>query len=190
MRQTVTVGGPARHRCAMRGFTLVEILVVIVVIGVVVSFAMVSFGVLGTDSQVEDEAKRFRVVLTQALEEAALQGRDIGVFLENAAYEFMVFEPRRGGWQEVVDDPLLRRRELPDELGFRLWLESREILLKPPGREDRERVEQRLPQIVALGSGEITPFELHLERRAALGGWRITSQPDMSLVAEPLDAAR
>lgn len=190
MRANVTAGHPACCKGDIRGFTLVEILVVIVVIGVVVSFAMLSFGVLGTDSQIEDEAERFRVVLTQAIEEAALQGRDIGVFLEISAYEFMVFEPRRGGWQEVIDDPLLRRRELPDELVFRLWLESREILLKPPAREDRERVEQRLPQIVALGSGEITPFELHLERRAAPGGWRIASQADMSLVAEPLDATR
>ena len=42
-----------------RGFTLIEILVVIVIVGTVLSIAMLSFGVLGNDRDLQTEAKRF-----------------------------------------------------------------------------------------------------------------------------------
>ena len=52
-----------------RGFTLMEILVVIVVIGVIVSAATLSFGVLGKDREAEDQSRRFWAVLVQECDE-------------------------------------------------------------------------------------------------------------------------
>jgi len=112
------------------GFTLLEVMVVVVIIGIVVTFAMISFNVLGGDREAEQEARRVVAILSQVRDEAAMQGRDFGMRLEPTSYEFLTLEPRRGGWQAVTDDDLLRSRQLPDGLRMRLWLESREIILE------------------------------------------------------------
>ena len=41
-----------------RGFTLVEILVVVVIMAVVISLAVLSIGVTGRDSQLDEESRR------------------------------------------------------------------------------------------------------------------------------------
>ena len=64
-----------------RGFTLLEILVVIVIIGVMVSMVSLSVGVLGADREVEDETRRFWAVVRQAREEAELQAIDVAIFV-------------------------------------------------------------------------------------------------------------
>ena len=53
-------------RARASGFTLLEILVVIVIIGVMVTMATLSIGLLGADREVEEETRRFWAVLRQA----------------------------------------------------------------------------------------------------------------------------
>src|SRR5690348_13968912 len=66
------------HRGTRGGFTLLELLVVLVVVAIMVSMAMLSFGVLGRDRQAEEETRRFWTVLQQAREESELQAEDLG----------------------------------------------------------------------------------------------------------------
>ena len=131
------------------GFTLIEILVVIVIIGVIVSMATLSVNVLGRDSQVEDEARRFWAVLRQTREEAELQGLNIGAYFAAEQYEFLRLDPLTNLWIPISDDKLYATRSLPEGLRYRIWLEGREIVLKPqlPDRgqdeeEDREPTEE------------------------------------------------
>jgi general secretion pathway protein H len=129
---------PAR---AARGFTLLEILVVLVIIGVIITMATLSIGVLGSDPQSEDEARRFWAVLRQAREEAELQAIDLAIFVGATDYEFLRFDTRRNQWQPMVDDKLYAQRTLPEGLRFRLWMEGREIVLKP-GLPDRSKKDE------------------------------------------------
>jgi general secretion pathway protein H len=177
-----------RNRPLATGFTLIEILVVLVIIGIIVSFALLSFGVLGKDSQVEEESRRLVAILTEARDEAALQGRDLGLRLEPASYEFMSLEPRRGGWETITDDDLLRRRDLPEGITMRLWLESREVILERPRKEDRKEIETPAPQVIVLGSGEIVPFDLEIAREGGGTRWHVAGTVDGKLVAEDADA--
>ena len=183
------VRAPWRQARHSRAFTLLELLVVLVIIGIMVSFAVVSFGVLGGDREAEQEARRLTAILTQARDEAALQGRDLGLRLEPTAYEFMSLEPRRGGWEAIADDDLLRRRELPDGLRMRLWLESREVLLEQPKQESRKTVATPTPQIIVLGSGEIVPFDLEIAREGGGTRWRVAATPEGELLTDSPDAA-
>lgn len=196
-----------RSATTIAGFTLMEVLVVIVIIGVIVTAATLSFGILGGDRESEDEARRFWALLQQAREEAELQTADIGVYVAASSYEFLRMDPRKRLWVPIGGDALYVPRELPDGLRFRVWLESREIILKPqlPDRsedeedeeegEEEETVVDRTvpnpngrqenpPQIMVLSSGEIMPFELQIERDGAEALWRVVAQPDNDLRVE------
>jgi general secretion pathway protein H len=168
------------------GFTLLEILVVIVIIGVMVSMATLSIGVLGADREVKEEAERFWAVLRQAREEAELQAIDVAIFVGQTDYEFLRFDTRRNEWMPIVEDKLYAQRTLPEGLRFRLWLENREIVLKPglPDRSKKDESQKWPPQITVLSSGDIVPFEMHIERDAAPALWRVTSLADSDLRLE------
>src|SRR5262245_57689787 len=118
---------PSRRRAS--GFTLLEILVVVVIIGVIVSAATIAIGVLARDREVEEESRRCWAVLQQAREEAELQSIDVAVFVSATGYEYLRFDSRRNEWMPLLDDKLYEARELPDGLRFRMWLDSREIIL-------------------------------------------------------------
>jgi general secretion pathway protein H len=168
------------------GFTLLEILVVIVIIGVMVSMATLSIGLLGADRQSEEEARRVWAVIGQAREEAELQAIDLAVLVGATDYEFLRFDTRRNQWQPIVDDSLYAQRTLPEGLRFRLWLEGREIVLKPglPDRSKKDESDKWPPQLTVLSSGDVVPFELQIERDGAPALWRMTSLADGDLRVE------
>ena len=171
------------------GFTLLELLVVLVVIGVMVSMAVLSFGVLGRDRQAEDESRRFWTVLKQAREESELQVEDLGIFVSTGAYEYLRFDPRKNEWQPIEGDELFAQRELPEGLRFRLRLESREVVLKPalPQRGDKDENQKNPPHVMVLSSGDVSPFELEIEREGQPALWRVTALADNDLRVEVKD---
>lgn len=182
------------------GFTLIEVLVVVVIMGVIVSAVMLSMNLLGRDRESEDESRRVWALLRQAREEAELQGIDIGIYIAASSYEFLRFDSRRNIWLPIENDVLYEPRELPEGLRFRVWLEAREIVLQPqlPKRfsledseedeedEDKEKKarDERPPQVIVMSSGEIVPFELQIERDGAEALWRVVALPDDDLRVE------
>ena len=153
--------GPRCHR-RVSGFTLLEVLVVLVIIGIVTAMAVVSTGVLGADHQMDEEAQRLQAVLAQAREESMLDGRDVGLRVDRQGYDFLRYNGRVAAWEPVVDDTLLRERELPEGLNASLRLEAREIELEPRTAPTEDEPAQ--PQVLVLASGDVVPFEILLRR--------------------------
>ena len=162
---TGTSNNPRRRRRAARrssGFTLLEVLVVVVIIGIITTMAVVSTRVLGGDHEMDQEAKRLVAVITQARDDAMLEGRDVGLRIDARGYDFLRYDGRTEQWDLVSDDPLLRERTLPDGLEASLRLESRQVRLKMrTAPTERERGQ---PQVVVMASGDLVPFEVRLER--------------------------
>jgi general secretion pathway protein H len=155
-------GGPPQ-RVRASGFTLLEVLVVLVIIGIITAMAVVSTGVLGRDRQMDQEAQRLQAVLAQAREESMLDGRDVGVRVDRQGYDFLRFNGRTAAWEPVVGDALLRSRDLPGGVNASLRLEAREVQLKPRTAPTEDEGPGQ-PQIVVMASGDVVPFELLLHR--------------------------
>jgi len=118
----------------VRGFTLIEIMVVLVVVGILVSLFTLSMGSL-TEDEDREHMRRLEALLGLALEEASIQGREIGLRFYQHGYEFSAREWRenKDGSLEVywapLQDDLLRPRFTGDELSFDIELDGNQITL-------------------------------------------------------------
>lgn len=146
-----------------KGFTLVEILVVVVIMAVVISLTVLSIGTTGRDSQLDEESRRLEGLLGMLHERALLEGRDFGMRIEPAGYEFLVYVPARDRWERMNQEQEYRHRDLPKGVSFQLELDSQVVVLKPVDKNlSTELI--GTPQVAIAASGEGTPFRLTLER--------------------------
>ncbi len=147
-----------------KGFTLVEILVVVVIVAIMVSLAVLSIGVTGRDSQLDEESRRIEGLVGLLHERALFEGRDFGLRIEPSAYEFVVYEPRRERWMPLDQEHEFRRRNLPKGLSFQLELDSQIVVIKDLDRAVASDKARPGPQLAIAASGEGTPFRLTLLR--------------------------
>lgn len=154
------------------GFTLIEILVVVVIVAIVTSIAVLSLGILGDDREMRTEARRLMSLVEVAQDEAMLQGREFGLEVMTGSYRFVEYDAFTGQWTEMFDDDILRLRRLPEDMEFELYLDGQRVVLDadPASIEDpqderrRELTEDYAPHVFVYSSGDMTPFELRLLR--------------------------
>jgi len=93
-------------------------------------------------------------------EQAELQTREYGIYLpNNASYQFVAFDNRTQRWNRVREDDALRLRKLPSGIDLKLKVEARDVVItKRPDAADLT------PHIMIFSNGDLTPFELTLER--------------------------
>jgi general secretion pathway protein H len=142
------------------GFTLIEILVVMLIIGILTAGAVLSVGVVGKDSGLDKERDRITALLDYLRDQAALQNREYGMRCFIGGYEFMVFDARTATWLRLQDDTMTRTRRLPPGLEMQVSIEGRAIVLP---RVD-ETTQPPTPQIMLYSSGDLNLFELTLRR--------------------------
>ncbi|MDH3352532.1 MAG: type II secretion system minor pseudopilin GspH [Gammaproteobacteria bacterium] len=156
-----------------RAFSLIELLVVISIIGIVMSIALLSLGLLGDDRELQTEGRRIVALVQVAQDEAVMQGRDFGLEFMLNAYRFVEYDPFLNVWGELIGDDTLRVRQLPEDFEFDLFLEGQRVLLaldpasleEPDEADRRDLTETYAPHILIFSSGDTTPFELRIVRR-------------------------
>ncbi|WP_276201943.1 type II secretion system minor pseudopilin GspH [Aestuariibacter salexigens] len=161
------------------GFTLLEIMIVLLFIGLAASYvAFNAFGVSQVD-QLEKEARRFQVVFDMASDFAILNQRELGIRVdkEENQYVFLYLDDEQE-WQVLEDQAFFESYVLPEPFTLDLTLDDL------PWQEDdslfdRELFDEELsvsdadvrigedeppppepPQIFILSSGDITPFSM------------------------------
>jgi general secretion pathway protein H len=110
----VTARSPARARPAP-GFTLVEILVVIIIIGIAAGIAIASAAPDERDLAMR-EARRFAGSLEYAAQRAQFRSELLGVSAASHAIRYWRRDTANDRWLVIDDDDILRSRLLPDPL--------------------------------------------------------------------------
>lgn len=133
---------------AARGFTLLEVMVVVLVAGIVAGVAVLSLRAAGAEARAAEAGRQVLAALAFARDEAELLGETRGLRVEAARYRLLAAAD--GGWTALPG-----RLGVPAPLpgGWRLRLEAE-------GRAMARRAPDDAPQVLFLGSGEATPFRL------------------------------
>ncbi|MFC3094098.1 type II secretion system protein GspH [Alteromonas sediminis] len=171
---------PLPSKASSKGFTLLEILLVLFLIGMAVSYVLFNAFSVSQSDRLKEQARRFQVIVDMASDYAVLNQTELGIRFEAAKneYFFMALDDENQ-WQ-VLDDPLYSGHTLPQSFSFELELDSL------PWEEterlfDRELFDETLsvsedsvdigneedkslppPQVLIMSSGEITPFSVML----------------------------
>ena len=160
--QKLVIGVPSRvldkHcRMRLRGFTLLELLIVLVIIGVVIAAVTWSISNSGNGQKVRSAANILRARLVFAEQQAITQATTVGFAISQQGYQFYhLSEQSPVTWATITKQQALK---------FHAWAGDFEIILSLPNNPNA-LVPNTLPGqpvIVFTPSGGVTPFTLRLD---------------------------
>ena len=144
------------------GFTLIEILVVVVVVGLLASIAVLNMGSGAQLRDLKNDAQALYLNLQAASDQAVLDNEEIGLVIGHGGYSMAVYDEDKGIWQPG-SGRLFDHHSLPD------WVALSLIQQQAKGGEQRHLPSAQNnkihPNLVLFSSGETTPFEIHVQKK-------------------------
>ena len=172
----------------LRGFTLVEILVVVVLVAIAMSVVVGSFTGVDQQQELHGYMERLTLRLELARDKAMQNNREWGVYVDHEGVRFAEFDEINGRWDLRAERPF-KHEEYSLSLEFRVEVESfaginiadaNVFANKSDGLEglggglggglgrgtkqsNNSREELGFPDLVIFSSGETTPFTIIAE---------------------------
>lgn len=152
-----------KHRSSEAGFTLVEILTALTIMGLMTSVVVLSLP--SSDAQFRDEVHQLAARLEMAAQESVIDGQSVGFAIGSDGYAFQ--RQRNGAWIEFADD----RRFSPHQWSKATFvtLERDSFFQRDGRREDRGggASNAALPLVLFDPTGLPAHFTIQLERGPA-----------------------
>ncbi|MBA6254210.1 MAG: general secretion pathway protein H [Colwellia sp.] len=176
----------SKNSTVVNGFTLIEVMLVIVLVGLMVSVVQFSASGDKAEETLELTSKRFAGVFNIAAEYGMLNNIELGLVIGKKGYQFLGYDGIT--WSDISDNELFSRYKLPE--GVELILQLDDLPIEEPQLFDTEvfnelqaankendldedvgkdddgnNIEKKIliPQIYILSGGEITPFSLRFQ---------------------------
>lgn len=153
----------ARHA----GFTLLELLLVMTIIGILAATVTLAVSDAGQRPRIQAEAERVALAIELARTEALTRNEIWGVSVGPTGYAFQTYDLAADSWH-VLDEAPFQPREAEGGLLFAVRAERGQRADQdedgaPSGQAvagDDARSAAEFPSIAILPGGEITPFEV------------------------------
>ena len=145
---------PRTNRNPTSGFTLLELLVVIVIFAILTSTVVLGFSGADEDQELRGMAERISTRMELARQYSLQRNREWGVFVQADSYRFAELDSLNGQWIEQSYRPFIADGLNP-RISFRVQVEGFD-------EEQFDIADDDFPEIVIFSSGEMTPFQWHL----------------------------
>lgn len=172
----------------LKGFTLLEVMVVLAIMGVLLGMASLSFDQRKTLDDSKEFAQSLRLYMNALRDEASFQNLDLGLLMDVKEIQLLSYTPPKlkkptkdgskndsnsGFAQNAAAQPeeeeekspwqdyqgrLKKQIKTPEGIFLRLELEGRELDFN-----QQINNKERNPALLFLSSDEYTPFTLHIE---------------------------
>lgn len=146
-----------------RGFTLVEVLIALLIIGILTAGAVLAVGDGGAQRRLSEDAATLAATIEAAGERALIDGATLGLEVRPDGLRF--YRLRAGRWQAAPDSGLLRARHFGRALRAVLTLDGVPV-------HDGSG-----PQLLLAADGERTPFVITLHRAGAAAPVQLVGGP-------------
>jgi len=164
------VNGTAKKN---RGFTLIEVMVVVVLIGIIASSIQFNFFGERPEDVLKKSSHQFAAVFETAADYGLLNNIELGLVVNEDNYQFLGYDGVK--WSEIADQDWLTAGQLPPQVEMSLQLDD--LPIEEPllfdssviqeqdeddfSAQDKDEKEKKLiPQVYILSGGDITPFSL------------------------------
>jgi len=149
------------------GFTLLEILVVVVIIGILTALLLPNLASGGRWRDLNREAATLAARIRVAQDDAMLYGREYGIVFSEDSYQFVAWDPEASRFHPVAQSAGWMQHRFADDITIAASANAGDpILVTPVVESDAQAPEGEKPpekpvyqpSVYVLSSGEVTPF--------------------------------
>ncbi|NQY63389.1 MAG: type II secretion system minor pseudopilin GspH [Alteromonadaceae bacterium] len=159
------------QRSNIKGFTLIEVMLVIALLGVMVTIVQFNFGSNRPEDVLKEQSLKFAGIFEIAAEYSMLNNLELGLVVEKNQYQLLAYDGEN--WSEIPDNKMFTVFQLPQRVEIVLQLED--LPIEQPQIYDAstfnleddddftiedEEEKKVIPQVYILSGGDITPFSL------------------------------
>lgn len=153
---------------AERGFTLIEILVVVLIIGITLGFALLAFGDFGASRQATVSAEQVLAYIKLVEQQAIIEGNTLGINVSSGGYVTSRFY--NGSWQAMPSRGIFHAHSFSPKV-----IATVISLAKNNGKN---------PNIIISPSGQTSPFTINFGTSQKPDVTSLVSKSDGQLVIQ------
>ena len=138
-----------------QGFTLFEIIIVVLIVGIVATFASLRFTSIDEQRGIKIFAESLANQLQLANQVAQLLPDELGFDTQPSSYQFyqLLSNDNQSSWVNIDNIHLLRPRTFPNQLNITIQSASSELITPNDNS-------QWIPPIQFFSNGQMTPFQI------------------------------